>query len=196
MRHRRTNFYHQECAATKGKIPLFAPAIDTIAGDVFHDQEWASVPGAAPIEQARDVGVIQIGKHLPFAAKARRKRRVTERGMHEFERYLLTIFAVSALGEIDGSHAAATNFAQDSIAMLRAADDLRRFIEQLRIRFEKTIRLDDIGCPKPAQGVLFQIGIVACVCANESQTLGLRKGECGLHDRLGALVSISDHGSP
>jgi hypothetical protein len=94
---------------------LVAVTIETDSVDVFHRQVRHTVFARTPIEQAGDVGVIQVGQDLPFGPEPARQGAGGHQAVDELDRDLLLELLVSALCQVDGAHAATTQCAQDTV---------------------------------------------------------------------------------
>ncbi len=91
-----------------------APFGDGDAIDELHDEIRCAVGREPAVEEARDVGVEQMGEHLSLGPKALDGVRVAWARTHELDRHFLPILAVGALGAVDGAHAAMAEGADES----------------------------------------------------------------------------------
>ena len=97
------------------KRVLAAIVGDLSAVDVLHHDVGQAVLGSAAVEQTGDVGMLQPGQRLPFAAEAVEDQIGVHAAAHQLDRDLGLILIVVAFGEIDGAHAAAAEFAHQPV---------------------------------------------------------------------------------
>src|SRR6185503_12293348 len=97
------------------ELLVFTVLVDRTAFDEFHYEVRQPVRGFAAVEQTSDVRVVEFGEDLHLVAKATLNRLSTETRLDEFDRHLLAVMFVVALGEIDSAHSAAADLAQNSV---------------------------------------------------------------------------------
>src|SRR5277367_4271865 len=83
--------------------------------DIFHDEVGLSGRRGAPVEQSRDAWMFKLSEDLPFPAETLGQVRITAGAGDQFDGDSLVIFAVGAVGEIDDSHASASNLIKDRV---------------------------------------------------------------------------------
>ena len=98
-----------------GKFLLVAEGVDGVAFDVLHDEVRTAIRGGAAIEEPGDVGVVEGGDDLSFAAEALDDAFLLHAEADDFEGDELGVVLVGAGGEIDGSHASGAELALDGI---------------------------------------------------------------------------------
>jgi len=87
---------------------LAAILIDGNTINILHHQIGQSVADSA-IQQARDVGMVQIGQNLPLGAEAQQhSTRLRKSGMHQLDRNLLLVHIVGTGRQINSAHPALT----------------------------------------------------------------------------------------
>ena len=102
--------------ASNGERMDFAVGIDGRSLDQLHHEIGNAVVGGAAIEQARDVGMIETGKDLPFMAKAfKNELRESNSATHQLDRNFPVKFAISANRAIDLAHATVADFLEDVV---------------------------------------------------------------------------------
>ena len=102
-------------AIVQAELVLIAIAVDGAAFNILHHIERHAFRCVSSIENAGDIGVVEVGQHLTFIAKA-----LNELGRHDvaaqqFDRHVLAESTVVANGKIDDAHAALAEFAQHPI---------------------------------------------------------------------------------
>lgn len=94
---------------------LFAELGDRYAVDVLHDEiELAGVADSA-VEQTGDVGMGEAGKDLALGAEAVAEEISGEGKIDDLNGDLLVELAVGAVSEVDGTHTAAAQQADESV---------------------------------------------------------------------------------
>ncbi len=114
-RHGLTDFQEQAAACAEIQAVLAAVDVQRPARQILHDQEWPSVGGDAGVQEARDVGVLEVGQNLAFLAKAVEQLLGVETAADQLDGDLLANLIVVAHGQIHGSHAARADFANDAV---------------------------------------------------------------------------------
>ena len=114
MRYRRANGQKQLQARADAEFLLVAVARDFAAFDVLQHQIRFAIGTDAAIKQARNIRMIQRRQNLPLAAKSLQQFADIPARPHQFDRRLLVIFTIVSLGQIDRTHAATTDLAQQS----------------------------------------------------------------------------------
>ena len=101
-------------ASGTGKLARPRQAVpERLALDVGHDIVEEAV-GVAGVEEAEDVRVLQPGRDLDFPGKPVGAEGGGQLGAQHLDRHLAVMLQV--LGEVDGGHAALTEFPDDAIA--------------------------------------------------------------------------------
>src|SRR5690242_15425081 len=67
--HRFANPAKELAALSDGQAAFPAELLDWLPFDVLHHEVRAAVGGGAPIDEARDIGMIETGENLAFVAK-------------------------------------------------------------------------------------------------------------------------------
>jgi hypothetical protein len=96
-----------------------------LAFHIFHDQIGLAVFGVAGIDDVDYRRVMERCEELTFSQKTASPLRVISVSGEEFDGYLLLDFAVSSLGEVNGSHASGAE--QSNHAILSAVTKLMGF---------------------------------------------------------------------
>jgi len=109
-------------ALADGELARGAVLVDGLAFDVLGDEVGNAVIGLAGVEQLDDGGVIEDGEGLALVLEAAEDVVVKETGANELEGDTLAEFAIGALGEVDGAHAAAADLAKDLVGADAAAE--------------------------------------------------------------------------
>ena len=91
--------------------------------DILHDEIGDVFGGGAAVEEAGDVGMLKSGEDLAFATEAFEDELGIEAGLDEFDGNLGFVLFVGAGGEIDGAHAATTEFADEGVGSDAASFD-------------------------------------------------------------------------
>ena len=99
-----------------------APFADRNAVDELHHQIRSPIGREAAVEQTRDVGMGQLCEHLSLGTKAIDGVGVARARSEDLDSHFLSIVAVCALGAIDGTHAAASENADQAPRPEAAAD--------------------------------------------------------------------------
>jgi len=109
--------YGEEEAEARGDIEFVVVAVfvDGDALDVLHDEVREAFGGGSTVEEEGDVGVIEVGEDLTFAAEAFEDLGVFAIAEDEFDGDLFAVLIVGAGGEVDGSHAATADFAENFV---------------------------------------------------------------------------------
>ncbi|WP_291229478.1 hypothetical protein [Dokdonella sp.] len=90
------------------------PVIDALAIDVLHGQPGTAVGPHAPIDQVRDLRMLQARQNLPLTHEAPGQIGRQHTVAHALERDGLRKCAVGTLGEPHFTHATATKAAQQA----------------------------------------------------------------------------------
>ena len=96
--------------------------------DVLHDEVGDVFGGGAAVEEAGDVGMFKAGENLAFATEAFEDELGIETGFDKLDGDLGFVLFVGAGGEVDGTHAAAAEFADEGIGADAATFDGRVLI--------------------------------------------------------------------
>src|SRR5262249_56681285 len=86
-----------------------------LAFDVLHQQIRPAVGGGAAVEQSCDVRVVEAREYLAFVSKPAQDELGVHAALDEFYRDSLFELIVGAFREIDSSHAALSDLADDSV---------------------------------------------------------------------------------
>ncbi len=92
-----------------------AVLVDGRPGDVLHHQVWKVVVGRPAVQKAGDILVLEACQNLTLLAKPSDDEVGSERILDYFDRDFLAVFAIVSNCQIDGSHPAAPDLAQDSV---------------------------------------------------------------------------------
>lgn len=106
---------------------LVAPFVDRESIDVLHDDVRAAVVGGAAIEEAGNIGVIEGGDNLPFAAEALEDAVRLHAAVDDFDGDLFVVGFVGAVGEINGTHATAAEGLVDGVGADAGGDRFSGF---------------------------------------------------------------------
>lgn len=113
--HGGTNLKEKFDAARNGKFEDVAIFIDRAPGDKLHDDVRSAVFGAASVEQASDVGMIESGDNLALVAEVVQDEARSGHRANEFDGDLLIELAVGTYRGKDFAHAAGSNFIKDRV---------------------------------------------------------------------------------
>jgi hypothetical protein len=96
-------------------------AIDRYAIDVLHDEKWSTILGLSPVEETRNVRMLQRCQNLSLVSKPREDFPGVHTGAKKFDGHSLAEFAIRPRGKIDRPHPAPTDeflklVASDSVA--------------------------------------------------------------------------------
>src|SRR5580698_2710976 len=92
-----------------------AVAIDGQPIDVLHDEIGSAIGAHASVEETSNVGVVELGQDLTLGAKALSKEMSTEVSADDLQSNITFELAVGAMSEVNGAHAALTDFAVDAV---------------------------------------------------------------------------------
>ena len=115
VRNRVTNLLKQPEPGCQ--VQLFSVDIDRHPVDVLHHQVRLAVCRMTRIEQPRDSRVGQCRENLPLPQETVPQYRLIPARPQELDRHLLAYFAVRALGQIDGPHAAPPDEALEPVGL-------------------------------------------------------------------------------
>ena len=101
---------------------LVAIVIDRSALDEFHHQVRNAIFRRASVDQSRDVGMIERGQNLTFVAEAIQDPLRVQARAYKFDGHLLVVLTIGALGPVDVSHSALTNFFDQAVNPCAPAD--------------------------------------------------------------------------
>ncbi len=110
-----TNLKEKFDAARNGKFVGVAIFIDRAPGDELHDEVGSAVFGAAAVEKASDVGMVESGENLALIAEVVQDETRSGRGANEFDGDFLIELAVGTYSGKDFAHAARSNFIKDRV---------------------------------------------------------------------------------
>jgi hypothetical protein len=115
--------HREEAQALRdGQLPLVAEAVDGQPLDVLHDEVGQAVVGGAPVQEARDVRVVERGENLPLVAETAEDEVGVHPALDELDGDALAELAVGAERLVDGAHPAAPDLARDDVDADAAAD--------------------------------------------------------------------------
>ena len=89
--------------------------------DVFHDQVGDAVFGHPAVQQAGDVGVVEVGQDLALLAKAGDDGVGVHPAFNQLDGHPLLILIVVPMGGVDHRHAPTSHFAHHPIGTESAA---------------------------------------------------------------------------
>src|SRR4030095_13688120 len=115
MSDREHGIHEQTNARLDIEVVRVAVAIDTVAVDVLEYQELPAVGSCAGIEQPRDIRVCESREQPTFAPKAFGQLLLRDGAIQKLDRALGFEAPVTAAGEPDFAHAAATEQPLDSV---------------------------------------------------------------------------------
>lgn len=100
-----------------GQLLFAAVAVNGRAVDILHGQIQLAFGGYSAIEQAGYIGMLKSGENLPLHPEAFAEEIGGQRKIDELDGELLLELAISAMREINSTHASA---AEESIDLVRA----------------------------------------------------------------------------
>jgi hypothetical protein len=94
-----------------------APAIfvDRQAFDVLHDKIWLSIGSRTAIEQTRDIGMLETREDLPFLSEPIDNQIGFHALTDELDRHLFSKFRVGTHRQVNRSHTAGTELADEFV---------------------------------------------------------------------------------
>ena len=113
---RRAHLAKERQALGRGQRIRVAVGVNRFAVHVLHDEIGQAVIGRPAIDQARDVGMIELRQDLPLIAKAAEYVLGIEPSPNELDRNLLAIFVVRSRRQIDRAQTAPADFADDLVS--------------------------------------------------------------------------------
>src|SRR3954451_21836262 len=119
--HGGANLLKQQKPVAHREFSAVAPGAHAHAFHVIHHHIRKALLGCAAVDQARDMGGVQIRQDLSFIPKALEDVLTADRGIHNLDRDALAVLAIRALRQIPGSHAAAADLPYDTIWPYRTA---------------------------------------------------------------------------
>ncbi len=96
-------------------VELGGVGVDGLSIDVFHDEEGAPGGGVAGVDDVNDGGVLEGSEELTLSEEALAPDGAEAIAAQQLDGDLLLQFAIDALGEVDGAHAAAAEQGQDAV---------------------------------------------------------------------------------
>ena len=123
-----------------------AVLVDGQTVDVLHDEVRPPVVGAAAVEQAGDVRVVEARQDLPLLAHPGEDVPGVEAPPHQLQGHVLAEGAVVPVGEVDVGETAAAELAQDAVG----ADALR---QRLRVLVRRALPSGRDGGEQPGEGI-------------------------------------------
>ena len=110
---------------------------------MLHGVERPAVVGRAPIQETRDIGVLQLCKNLTFRLEAPENLLRIHARLNELESHLLIEVPIGSLGQKHITHAAGAQLFQDTVVTDSAAQSfwLRfKFYSLGRYAIEENLR--------------------------------------------------------
>ena len=98
------------------QVSLLAISVDRYAIDVLHCEPRQTIFSDSAVEESGDVRVVERGENLPLVHEAANEALVPRAPRRQkFDSYLSLVLIVGALGEVYGSHAAATDLVENAV---------------------------------------------------------------------------------
>src|SRR5580704_2602850 len=89
--------------------------IERLALNVLHEEIWVSILGAAALQQAGYIGMIEVGKDLPFVPEPTDDKPRVDAPTYQLDGDLLTVLIVGAVSAIDLTHTARADLFHDLV---------------------------------------------------------------------------------
>ena len=145
--HRAAGRVNEPDALLERGLAALAMDVDGFAIDVLHDEVRRAIRGLAPIEQAGDAGVGQVGEELSFVAQSRENVGTRERPADELDRDFRFVLGVIALGEVDRTHATMADLTDQSVGADPLPDTLGLSQRDHRLRGAGDRGHDEVPVP-------------------------------------------------
>ena len=97
------------------QVAFVAPAINPLAVDELHHEVRETLFGSGGVQEPGDPGMIERRQNLALSPESRQNIRAIHLRPDQLDGHLLVKRAIGALGEIDGSHAAAADLADERV---------------------------------------------------------------------------------
>ena len=130
VRHGRAHGAKQLQACRHVELVPVAVDINRLARDVLHHEVGQALFGASAVEQACDIGVVQGGQDLALLLEAAQHFLTAGLRAHNLESDLLAEGVVGAHGQVDGSHTALADFAEDLVGTDASPFQARRILRR------------------------------------------------------------------
>src|ERR1700719_1819792 len=112
------------------ELTRVAIGANRLALHILHDEVGEAVIGRPSVDEARDVGMIELRENLPLVAKSAKNVLGVEPAPDEFDRDFLVIFIVGSRREIDCAQNAPADFANNLVSAKLTANE--RFVGRSR----------------------------------------------------------------
>src|SRR5436190_11895080 len=104
------------------QLVRIAITIKRLALNIFHDEVGQAVLSSTPVEQQRNVWMIQRGENLALFAKASQNKVGIHPPLDQLDGYPLMEFLIDTYGFVDSAHAATSNLTLDAVSTEPPAD--------------------------------------------------------------------------